>query len=72
MAELDPFTRARLFRFIDEHRRREGTLPTLQDLERGGFAKALVNDAVRQGLLSELYVTLTSGSVVKGYKRRED
>lgn len=67
MTEIDPFSRQRLIRFIGEHRRRTGQLPTLTDLEREGFTKTFVNLAVRKKILNELYVTLTNGTVMKGY-----
>lgn len=68
MSKLDPFTQRRLLRFIADHRGEEGTLPTLRDLETAGFAKELVEAAIKQGLIEMFYVTLTNGSVVKGYK----
>jgi hypothetical protein len=69
MAEIDPFTRQRILRFVDSHRSSSGQLPTLKDFEAAGFAKDLINTAVRKGLLSELYVTLTNGTIVKGFKK---
>jgi hypothetical protein len=66
----DPFTLKRLVRFAESFRERTATLPTLKDFEADGFDKALVDGAVKKGLLAELYVTLTSGAVVKGYKKK--
>jgi hypothetical protein len=65
---VDPFTTRRLVRFVETFRAREGHLPTLADFAREGFAEDVVDAAVRAGILERLYVTLTSGSVVKGYK----
>jgi len=65
---LDPFTQKRLTRFIEEFRAKSGVLPTLQDLESAGFDRALVDAAVRQKVIEKFYVTLTSGTIVKGYK----
>ena len=67
MAEIDSFTQRRLIKFVETHRAREGALPTLLDFEAAGFTKELVNQAVRKKLLEELYVTLTNGSVMKGF-----
>ena len=41
---------------------------TLKDLDEAGFDRTLVNDAVRSKAIEEFYVTLTNGTVVKGYK----
>jgi hypothetical protein len=70
MSRLDPFTSRRLAKFIEEFRQSSGVLPTLQDFEKAGFARELVEQAVRQKLIEQFYVTLTSGTVVKGYKIR--
>ncbi len=71
MPRLDPFTQKRLLRFIEDFRARSGQLPTLQDLAVAGFEKSLVNQAVRDEVLVELYVNLTSGTMVKGYKAKD-
>lgn len=68
---LDTFTRQRVLRFADSFRNRTAQLPTLKDFEAAGLDKKIVQNAVKEGSLSELYVTLTNGAVVKGYKRRE-
>ena len=68
MSRIDPFTERRLIRFIEEHRRKSGVLPTLQDFEAAGFPRAQIDQAVRLKVLEQLYVTLTSGTIVKGYK----
>ena len=65
---LDPFTQRRLLRFLEEFRARQGVLPTLKDFEAGGFERDQVEQAIRQGLIEQFYVTLTSGTVVKGFK----
>jgi len=70
MAALDLFTQKRLTRFIEEFRRQSGALPTLQDFERAGLARETVDLAVRQKVLEQFYVTLTNGTIVKGYKVR--
>ena len=65
---MDAFTQRRLTKFVADFRARSGTAPSLQDFEHGGFSKELVDEAVRDNLLDMLYVTLTSGSVVKTYR----
>jgi hypothetical protein len=65
---LDPFTRKRLERFVTEFRERTGILPTLKDFADGGFSRGQVDDAIHDEILVELYVTLTNGTIVKGYK----
>lgn len=70
MPALDPFTSRRLTRFIEDFRHSSGVLPTLQDFEKAGIARDLVEQAVKQKLIEQFYVTLTSGTVVKGYKIR--
>ena len=71
MSALDPFTARRLTRFIEDFRRSQGTLPTLQDFEKAGMSRELVDRAVKHQLIEQFYVTLTSGTVVKGYKIRQ-
>jgi len=70
MPRLDPFTSRRITKFIEEFRQSSGILPTLQDFEKAGFARELVDQAVKHQLIEQFYVTLTSGTVVKGYKIR--
>ena len=67
-SKIDPFTQRRLFAFIESHRTSSGQLPTLQDLGRANFAESLIDQAVRDGLIEQLYINLTNGPVVKGYK----
>lgn len=68
MGAIDPFTRRRLLKFIGDHRARTGGLPTLRALEEGGFSKDVIGSAVREKAIEMIYVTLTDGSVVKGFK----
>lgn len=68
MSLPDPFTLKRIERFIEKHRTASGQLPSLQDFETGGFARELIKEAERGGAIVEFYVTLTNGTVVKGYK----
>jgi hypothetical protein len=65
---LDPFTRRRLVRFIEEFRSRSGQLPTLQDLEGNGFDDDRVKSAIKEKVIEPFYVTLTNGTIVKGFK----
>ena len=71
MAKPDSFTLHRLAKFARTFRDRAGQLPTLGDFEKEGFAPELVEQAVRNETLEALYVTLTTGAIVKGYKARE-
>lgn len=59
---------ARLCREVLRHREVHATLPTLRDLEKAGFSKDIVDGAVKAGRLVELYVPMTTGALVKGYK----
>jgi hypothetical protein len=68
MGALDPFTARRLSRFVEDHRAKSGQLPTYADFEKAGFARELVKEAERAKLIEELYVTLTNGTVVKGFR----
>jgi hypothetical protein len=72
VTKLDPFTRKRIERFIEKHRSSSGQLPSFQDFERGGFDRELIKVAERQGFIEEFYVTLTNGTIIKGYKVRSD
>jgi len=67
LSRLDLFTERRILKFIGDHRAKEGSLPTLKDLENAGFGKEVVDAAIKQGLIEMFYVTLTNGSVVKGF-----
>jgi hypothetical protein len=66
----DPFTLHRLCREAKRHRDAHATLPTLRDFEALGFPKDVVDAAVKAGHLVELYVPMTNGALVKGYKVR--
>lgn len=68
MAKIDPFTARRIMRFTEDFRAREGQLPTYTDFEAGGISEALVKDAVREKIIEEFYVTLTNGTIRKGFK----
>jgi hypothetical protein len=68
MSKLDLFTERRILKFIGDYRSKEGSLPTLKDLDAAGFSKEIVDAAIKQELIEMFYVTLTNGSVVKGYK----
>lgn len=68
MARLDPFTLRRITRFIEEFRKAQGVLPTLKDFEASGLDRAAIDQAEREGAVEKLYVTLTNGTIVKGYK----
>jgi hypothetical protein len=65
---LDSFTQRRLIKFVNEFRAKSGTPPTLHDFETGGFAKDLIELAVKENLLEMFYVNLTSGTIVKTYR----
>ncbi len=69
--KLDPFTLRRLARFAQTFRDKNAQLPTLADFEAEGFEKSVVAQAVKEEFLLELYVNLTSGAVVKGYKKKD-
>jgi hypothetical protein len=68
MSRIDPFTRRRLEKFVTDFREHSGVLPTLSDLAKAGFDKQKVDSAIKDQILVEFYVTLTSGTVLKGYK----
>lgn len=65
---LDLFTRRRLVRFVEDFRIRTGQLPTRQDLRDGGFDEERVKQALKEKVIEEFFVTLTSGTIVKGFK----
>jgi hypothetical protein len=68
---MDTFTQRRLIRAVENIRSETGQLPTLKDFEAQGFDKEAVKAALKLGLIEEFYVTLTSGSVVKGFKLKQ-
>lgn len=65
---LDLFTKTRLERFVRDFRTKNGQLPTLQDLAKNGFDKATVTKGLKEKVIEEFYVTLSNGTVVKGFK----
>jgi len=65
---MDLFTQRRIFRFIEEYRVKSGQLPTHQDLESAGFAREQIKEALKEKIIEEFYVTLTNGTIMKGYK----
>ncbi len=67
MKTLDPFSTRRLQRLIPEFRRKTGQLPTLKDLAENGFAEDLVDAALKDGVIEKMYVTLTNGTILKGF-----
>jgi hypothetical protein len=69
MQSLDLFTRRRIQKFIEDFRRKTGQLPTLRNLkEEGGFAEEVVKLALKNKMIDEFYVTLSNGTIVKGFK----
>ena len=70
MPTPDPFTLKRIERCIEKHRTASGQLPTRQDFEAAGFQRDTIKEAERSGFIEELYVTLTNGTIMKGYKAR--
>lgn len=68
MPRLDPFSKKRLEKFIEDFRVAHGELPTLEDLAKNGFDKAKVDAAIHDEVIVEFYVTLTNGVIKKGYK----
>jgi len=72
MPKLDPFTQKRIARFVEDHRRQSGQLPVLQDFEKSGISREQVDAAVRDGIIEQFYVTLTNGTILKGYKIKSE
>ena len=68
MNSLDPFTRRRLIRLVEEFRGSQGQMPTLKDLDAQGFDSERVKLAIKEKVIEEFYVTLTNGTIVKGFK----
>lgn len=62
------FETRRLCKHLDQARASQGKMPTLAELIEAGFPKALIEEAVRNKHVQELYSDLTSGAVVKVYK----
>lgn len=72
MVAADLFTLRRLAKFVESFRSRRGQLPTLSDLEKEGYERSTVDAAVKKKLIQGLYVTMTTGAVVKGYQIVKD
>jgi acyl CoA:acetate/3-ketoacid CoA transferase alpha subunit len=68
---MDAFTAKRITRFIEKFRDSSGVLPTLEEFEKNGFPKDLIEKAVQKDVIELFYVTLTSGTIVKGYKIKQ-
>lgn len=67
-SKIDPFSQRRLKVFVTNFRNKSGQLPTLRDLEAAGFSEEFTAQAVKEKILERFYVTLTNGSIVKGFK----
>ena len=67
---MDLFTQKRIVRFVEEFRKKSGKMPCLKDFEASGFDRERVELAVKDKVLEQFYVTLTSGTVVKTFKIR--
>lgn len=65
---IDPFTRRRIARYVEDFRNKTGALPTLQDFEKAGFPEESIKAALKEKVIEKFYVTLTNGTIVKGYK----
>ena len=61
-------TRQRMIRFVRTFRNEKGQLPTLRNLEDAGYPPEMVAAGVKSKAIAELYVTMTTGAVVKGYR----
>ncbi len=71
MAKLDSFTLHRIIRFARTFRESRGQLPTGADFEKEGISSEQLDRAVKEQALEQLYVTLTNGAIVKGYKAKQ-
>ena len=68
---MDPFTQKRLLKWIERFRTETGELPTLAEFASVGFDKSAVEKAERLELIEQFYITLTDGSIRKGYKVKQ-
>ncbi|MBM4304324.1 MAG: hypothetical protein FJ112_08355 [Deltaproteobacteria bacterium] len=68
---MDTFTKNRIKKVINDHRKSYGQLPTLKDLKNQGFSKKEIEVGIKEMWLEQLYVNLTSGAVVKVIKVKE-
>ena len=67
---LDQFTGRRILKFITDFKIKTGELPTYQNLEENGFDTDTIKQAIKDELIEELFVTLTNGTIVKGFRVR--
>ena len=72
MTKINPFTAKRLTKFLEGFRRRTGVLATYNDLDEQGFTRIQIDTATRLKIIEEFYVTLTNGTIVKGFKPKAD
>ncbi len=67
MSHLDPFSSRRLQKVIVDFRTKNGQLPTRQDLAQAGFSDDHLDAAMKDQLIEQRYVTLTNGTILKGF-----
>ena len=72
MSKIDMFTEKRMIRFVEKFRSQSGELPTLKDLKDAGFSSADIELSLKGNVIEQFYITLTTGSVVKVFKIREE
>lgn len=60
-----------MLKFTKDTREKTGQLPTLQDYEKSGFPKKLVEEGEKENIIEQFYVTLTNGTILKGYKVKD-
>lgn len=65
---VDPFSVKRLRKFVEDFRNQTGQYATLKDITQAQFDEATLKEALKKKAITQLYVTMTSGAVVKGYK----
>ncbi len=70
-APLDRFTERRLTRFIETFRAAQGQLPTIQDFAKEGMSEDVLKAAIKAGAIEPFYVTLTNGTIMKGFKIKQ-
>lgn len=68
MTKIDNFTQQRIRRAVQSFRTKTGQLPTLKNLKDEGFDDDTIKLALKAKIIEEFYVTLSNGSIVKGYK----
>ncbi len=69
---MDNFTLRRITKFIEIFRKQSGQLPTLKDFENDGFTKESIELALKKNIIEQFYLKLSTGTVVKGYKVKQD